>query len=454
MILNREIISKGETYFVEFMENADEALPDEVCAFANASGGKIFIGIADSGFVAGTEISNRARAFLYNMVTRVEPKVEFTIDVVLSDNVFVIAVQEGKDKPYSAPSGYYLRVGRSKVKLARDQLAEYIQREGNVRYDEIIRNDLPLSERFDEAAYEKYITAAGISNALNREAVLENLCCAAKKGNDYVFTNAGALFFRQNEDDAFFPHSAIVCVLYRGLTQAHVLDEQRFDADLVSNIDNALLFLRQNLRVRYGVKSIRREEILELPEPALREAVINAVCHRDYFKTGLNIMVEIYNDRVEITSPGGAPSVINSQNLGSICIRRNPIISGMIHRIDYSRKEGPGIGLIREETAKAGVVGPMFESDTFFRVAFKRSELCAGPANTSDNAPLNTSVNITNKEWEVLNIISDNSNITVHEIAARLGRSRTAISDRISILKKKGFLKREGADKNGYWEII
>jgi ATP-dependent DNA helicase RecG len=162
--------------------------------------------------------------------------------------------------------------------------------------------------------------------------------------------------------------------LYKGITKVHILDAQRYNSDIVRNIDNAVLFLKRNLRTRYEIKTIRRKEILELPEIALKEAVVNAVCHRNYFEKGANIMVEIFDDRVEITSPGGAPSGISNQNFGRISIRRNPIIASLLHRIDYVEKMGTGIGRIREAVAEAGAEEPIFENDTFFRVVFKRSE--------------------------------------------------------------------------------
>jgi ATP-dependent DNA helicase RecG len=373
MIANRDVIlNEGETYIVEFKKSTDKTISDEVCAFANASGGKIYVGITDDNVLVGTDISNRARAILRDTIDKIEPKTDFFIDVDLEDKVFIVTVPEGKDKPYSAPSGYYLRVGAGKIKLTRNQLLAFIQREGNIRYDEIVRSDLPLSKKFNDSAYDKYLEAAGISKVLGREAILENLSCAAEDGGRYVFTNAGALFFRHNDGDIVFEHGAIVCALYKGMTKVHILDVQRYDSDLVSNIDNAVLFLKRNLRTRYEFKTIMRKEILELPEIALKETVVNAVCHRNYFEKGANIMVEIFDDRVEITSPGGAPSGIGIQNFGRISIRRNPIIASLLHRIDYVEKMGTGIGRIREAMAVAGAEDPIFENDAFFRVVFRR----------------------------------------------------------------------------------
>jgi ATP-dependent DNA helicase RecG len=369
------ILSEGESYTVEFKRSPDKSLPDEVCAFANASGGKVYVGITDDNEIVGTDISNRAKAALRDALDKIEPKPDYSIAIDRDLKVFIISVSEGKDKPYTAPSGIHMRMGAGKQKLSRNQILEFIQREGNVRYDEIIREDLPISKKFDEVAYNKFLEMAGISKVMDRGAILENLSCAARINNKAVFTNAGALFFRKNNDDMAFEHSAIVCAVYKGLTKVYILDAQEYNTNIVDNIDNALLFLKRNLRTRYEIKVPRREEILELPEDALKEAVINAVCHRNYFEKGAHTTVEIFDDRVEITSPGGAPSGITDANFGKLSVRRNPIIASLLHRIDYAERMGTGIERMRIAADKAGVEEPTFDRDGFFKVVFLRDEL-------------------------------------------------------------------------------
>ena len=198
---------------------------------------------------------------------------------------------------------------------------------------------------------------------------------AIKVDGKMVFTNAGALFFRKNSDDMAFEHSAIVCAVYKGISKVYILDAQEYNTNIVDNIDSALLFLKRNLRTRYEIKVPRREEILELPEAALKEAVINAVCHRNYFEKGAHTTVEIFDDRVEITSPGGAPSGITDANFGKLSVRRNPIIASMLHRIDYVERMGTGIERMRRAADSAGVEEPSFDRDGFFKVLFTRDEL-------------------------------------------------------------------------------
>ena len=215
---------------------------------------------------------------------------------------------------------------------------------------------------------------AKISDVLEREAILKNLNCAGMSGGKFCFTNAGALFFRVNDEDVVFRHAGIVCALYKGTDKAYILDAKELNGDIVSNVDDAIVFLKKHLRVSYKIEGLRRENILELPEDALREAVVNAICHRDYFEKGARVMVEIFDDRVDIVSPGGVCKGITRENFGTVSITRNSVIASMFFRIDYIEQMGTGIRRMRNAAREANVAEPEFEFTGFFKVTFKRNE--------------------------------------------------------------------------------
>ncbi len=365
------ILSEGESYTIEFKENPDKSLPAEVCAFANASGGKVFIGVDDAGHIVGTNVSNAARSRIQDTINKVEPRLSVHIDVM--DNIIVLTVPEGTHKPYSCPAGFYLRSGPNSQKLDRDNIIEFFQNEDRVRYDEIIREDLPIDERFNEVAYKRYTKTSKISDVLERNVILKNLNCAGMVGGKLCFTNCGALFFRINDEDVLFRHAGVVCALYKGTDKAYILDAKELNGDIVSNVDDAMVFLKKHLRISYKIEGLRRENILELPEDALREAVVNAVCHRNYFEKGARVMVEIFDDRVDIVSPGGVCKGITRENFGTVSITRNSIIASMFYRIDYIEQMGTRIKRMRNATHDANVAAPEFEFTGFFKVTFKRN---------------------------------------------------------------------------------
>jgi len=150
-----------------------------------------------------------------------------------------------------------------------------------------------------------------------------------------------------------YRHAGVVCALYKGTDKVYILDVKELNGDIMSKVDDAMIFLKKHLRMSYKIVSVRRENILELPEGALREAVVNAVCHRDYFEKGARVMVEIFDDRVDIVSPGGVCKGITPENFGTISITRNPNVASLLHRSGYIEQMGTGINRMKNAAKEA-----------------------------------------------------------------------------------------------------
>ena len=455
------ILSEGESYTVEFKENPDKSLPSEVCAFANASGGRIFIGVADDGRVIGTDTGNAARSRIQDTINQIEPNLK--VDIEVRDSIIVITVPEGTRKPYSCAKGFYLRSGPNSQKLERDTIIEFFQNEGRIRYDEIVREDLPVSEQFDESAYRRYIRRAKISEVLDRAAILRNLNCAASVNGTQCFTNAGALFFRKNDEDVLFRHAGIVCALYKGTDKAYILDAKELNGDIVSNVDDAMIFLKKHLRVRYKIESLQRENILELPEDALREAVVNAVCHRDYFEKGARVMVEVYDDRVDIVSPGGTCKGITPENFGTVSITRNSLIASMLYRIGYIEQMGTGIIRMREAAKEANVAVPTFELSGFFKVTFIRStppSPAASDGETVDQRLISDepaidqrltsdgqAIELNDRRQAIAAYLKKHQRVTTTEASALLGLSKVHVRSLLQKMAAEGVIEKVGNNR-------
>lgn len=437
---------------VEFKESADKSLSSEVCAFANASGGRVFIGVDDSGKVVGTETSNVARSRIQDTINQIEPHLNVNIEIV--DGIIVITVPEGPHKPYSCSKGFYLRSGPNSQKLERDSIIEFFQNEGRVRYDEIVREDLLITERFNEPAYKRYIKLAKISDVLEKEAILKNLNCAGVIGDKLCFTNVGALFFRTNDEDVAFRHSGIVCALYKGTDKAYILDAKELNDDIVSNVDDAMLFLKKHLRISYKIETLQRENILELPEDALREAVVNAVCHRDYFEKGARVMVEIYDNRVDIVSPGGACKGITRENFGTVSITRNSILASMLYRIGYIEQMGTGIMRMKNAAKEAKLAEPVFELSGFFKVIFKRNAAVSTAASdkqaiASDWQAIKTS----DRKRLILSYVEEHAQSTASEISELLGLSKGRARAILQEMANDGTIKKVGDNRYAYYVV-
>ena len=183
---------------------------------------------------------------------------------------------------------------------------------------------------------------------------------------------------------------------------------------------------------------MKRVETLEIPEEALREALINAMVHRDYFIQG-RVQIDIYPDRLEITNPGKL--LFDEKDLGEISIARNPIIFDLAHRLHYVEKIGSGIKRIRNL-----VPDVKFEiGSNWFRVVFKRK--VGFPEKFPERFPEKT-------PDKILYLIKNNPQITIKQIAEFLRISDRAVKKWLQKLKKEKKIERVGPAKGGHWEVL
>ncbi len=185
-----------------------------------------------------------------------------------------------------------------------------------------------------------------------------------------------------------------------------------------------------------------RKEQLELPEEALREAIINAIVHRDYFSTG-HIQIDIFLDRIEISNPGGLVKGLAEKDFGKVSLPRNPLIMDLMLRINKVEKIGSGIGRIKDSMKLFGL-GVKFESTGFFTVVLRRV-----------STPLDTpQVEFTELEKKMLLEIQTNPRISRNELAINLGISSDTVKEHIEKLKSKNAIRRIEKTSTGHWEIL
>lgn len=445
-----DLIKTGEGYHLEFKETLDKSFIEEVCAFANSSGGKILIGVSDNGDIKGIKTDNVFLSRIQDTLSQLEPKLN--INVSAADNFIIVDVPEGKEKPYGCSKGFFIRIGPNTQKLTRNEIVSFFQKEGRIRFDELENRKADFNRDFDEAAFKKFIKMASITPAIDRDFLLKNLDCLLENGK---MTNAGVLFFTKSTEFLLL-QATVVCVLYKGTEKLHVLDKKDFRGNMIENIEEAVLFIKRHTNLEYKIEKLRRVEIPDIPEPAVREAVINAVCHRDYFEKGAHVMIEIFDDRVEISNPGGLPSGLDPKDFGTKSVVRNPVIASLLNRADYIEQIGTGINRIKKAVAEHGKGGVEFFYSTFFTVVFeKKDQRKVGEKERVTKKVANrVTKKVTENQGQILKSIDKNPNITTKELSKIIGISDRKIKENIKKLKNAGFLKRIGPAKGGYWEVV
>lgn len=165
-----------------------------------------------------------------------------------------------------------------KTEVNLDDIIEFFQSEGKIRFDEIVIRTVDFQDNLDSKAYNHFIKRSGISHVIGQEDLLLNLDCIKRDHEEHLrYTNAGVLFFTKNPIE-IIKHASVVCALYKGTDKITILDRKAFVGNLIANIEDAFLFLQKHLNLRYEFEGLRRIEILDIPEIALREAIVNAVC--------------------------------------------------------------------------------------------------------------------------------------------------------------------------------
>ena len=226
----------------------------------------------------------------------------------------------------------------------------------------------------DDLDWEKYYEwqqKTGLRHAKDPDEVLLELEAAAETSEGLVLTNAAILMFAA-APERFVPHSYITCALFNGDDGSRVLDRKDIYGNLLKQIDEAVFYLEKNMRVAYkreGTPS--REEIREYPPTAAREAIVNAVMHRDWSMTGANVFVKMFADHLEIQSPGSLPEGIAVDTLGSRSRRRNPVLADIMFRAGVGEKMGTGVSYMRRESILNGNPEPEFLDSDFFSVIFR-----------------------------------------------------------------------------------
>lgn len=448
----QQIIEQGEGYYTEFKRELNSDIKKEMVAFANASGGKIFLGVDDNGHISGVNIDNKLRSEIQQHANDCDPAIEITTTVI--DRVLIIHVPEGKQKPYRSTTGFYLRMGPNSQKMDTDKIAEYVERYGRVRFDERIRKDVHLDSAISEALVDRFIALAGIKNIFqSTNHILQNLGVVKQDDGKNYFTNAGILFFAK-DPASLLPQAVTTCVAYNGTEKVDILDRKDFTQDIIESVEAGLAFLRRHLNEASNIKGLQREDKLEIPLVALREALVNAVAHRDYLETGARIMIEIFSNKVIISNPGGLPPGLNEKDFGKYSLSRNPLISALLLRAGLIEKLGTGVNRIKTLVKQAHLNEPLFSFNDFFAVTFLREGGQTGGAIGGAKGGAKGGANLSEKLSEVLAIIKSNPQISYREVADQLKINYSAAQKHFENLKTKGIIKRIGSAKGGYWEVI
>lgn len=486
--MTMEEILAGESKNVEFKESLPEKsikYMKSVVAFANGVGGKIIFGISDkTNEVVGVDKDNVfgvkdaiANAISDSCAPAIIP--DITLRTIEEKTVIVVEISEGRQRPYyiktlGKEEGVYIRVAGT-TRLADAYMVKELMFEGSNRcFDQNICHDCEISDEDidcfccamkDEAMKN---TRNEVQKASIKDVGKQQLCSwgvlAQKDGKFYptyaytILTGCGAL------------HIATQCGVFKGTTKETFVDRREYTGMLWEQIEEAYQFVLRNIHMGSVFEGIYRQDMYEIPPDAIRELIINAAVHRSYLDHG-NIQIAIYDDRLEITSPGKIPmgQTLERMKEGYSKIRNEALAHAFFY-MNLIEHWGSGIPRIIGKVKAAGLKEPEFiGGDVDLRINIYRGQKkgvdfmqhSVSGIKNADKMPLKANdcrenavkVPINEQEKKIHQFVIENGFITTIQTAELLRIKKRRAREILGKMVEKDWLKKEGASRSTVYII-
>lgn len=462
-----QLIGQREGETLEFKREMPSSpdLAKLVTAFYNTRGGTIAFGVEDEtrrlvgvtspqGIEEGVISILRARCSLDVM-----PSIEF---VSYQGMEFVmVTCPQGARKPYlvSGEAHPYVRVGSSN-REAQDEEVRRLYIEGSEGGFEVLPCRGATVADLSEALAAAYVQRREETSArpldLSWGEALRSLGCLVEQGEVWLPTNAGVMLFVE-DPQRFISHAEVTCVRFKGTDVVTYIDRRDLRGPLYQLVDDAEQFIYRHMKVGRRIEGFMGIEYREYPQEAVREAIVNAVVHRDYSRRGQRIRIFMFDDRIEVYSPGTLPPGVSLEKMRRLepqSVLRNPIIVGVFRDLGSRYIERLGTGIRRMALAMEGhgLPRPRFEEvGSEFRVTL------IGPGERfMDEVTVRPAwaKGLSERQVEAVLYAGKYGQITTAEYRDLVGVSDVTAYRDLKDLCKKGLLVRHGKGRGTYYTLI
>ncbi|MCX7838281.1 MAG: putative DNA binding domain-containing protein [Anaerolineae bacterium] len=375
----RALYRQGQSETVAFeVENVSlTRLAETLAAFANTNGGIVLLGIdPNSGAMRGIRDADAATDKALAAGLRCEPPLilprpeRVTLD---EKEILVIQVAPGLPHAYGLRGKYLARSGKKNVALGPRQLRQLLRERGEANFESLPVSSASLDD-LDSALVEKYAALFLGDASLKKDAIIEVLArrgCLVKDDREWRPTVSGYLLFGRDPQRAF-PSAEILLARYAGKQMDDEFLREVIRGPLPEQIRRAETWLMANMRKGARLDAFQREERTEYPLPAVREAIVNAVAHRDYAIRGDEIRVLMFSDRIEVYSPGRLPGHVTVENIVEERYSRNEVIVQVLADLGFVERLGYGIDRMIRQMREWGLPAPRFaETTNGFKVTLR-----------------------------------------------------------------------------------
>lgn len=437
-------MQKIETNRIENKEQLNEDFEQEVIAFLNyKEGGIIYVGIDKNGQVVGVENTDLTQLQIKDRIkNNIQPSTlglfDVTMETIDDKDVIKVVISSGTEKPYylrkkgRTPEGCYIRIGSSKERMTFDMIDEMYARRVKNSLKEIESPRQDLSFRQLKIYYEE--------NGMKlNDNFAKNLNLLTNEGkynyNAYLLADENTV--------------SIKVVKYLGTDKMDLVKNQEYGYRCIITATQRILDRLDAENTTYAkIEYFGRKEQEMIDSSALKEAVINAIVHNDY-SYGNSPIIELYSDRVEITSAGGLPQQLSKEDFfRGVTAPRNQELIRVFKDVDLIENIGSGILRILKAYDKNSFIF----MDNFLRVSFKYKE---NPFEyDQETTQENYQKQLSEIQDKIISLIKNNPKVTQKEMAEMLDISREKVKYHIAVLKENNIIKREGSTKKGNWKIL
>lgn len=445
-----------ETEILEFKKSTSEikeAIISIVAILNKHHKGELYFGIKNNGEVIGQIIGKDTIRDISRAVSNaVEPKTYPTIEQVNIKGKTCIKVDfNGDDVSYYAYGRVYMRVGDEDKKLGPREIEKVIVKKhrNNFRW-EIQISDNTIKD-ISIKTVKDYVKRANLAGRIdykydNIKNVLRKL--GLIRGNKFL-NAAQVLFSRKNNLEVQF-------AVFAGIDKVTFLDIKQFKSDIFNLLEKSEEYIKERINWHVEIKGLQRQEIPEVPIDAIREALVNSLCHRDYFAPESN-KIAIFKNRIEIWNPGNFPEGLTPQDFikgKEQSVLKNPLIADVLYKSKEIEKWGSGLKRIYDECRinKSKIEFKILK--TGFMVVFYRKEISKDSNVVSGRLTQKPPRNRPETAQKIIEVLLKNPYTTRQELANIVGLTEDSIKHRLVDLKNKNIIKRIGADRGGYWKVV
>lgn len=462
-------IKAGESVNIEFKREVpkkSEKYIKSVIAFANTAGGKIVIGVDDETHeIVGVD-KNEVFKIMDGITNTISdmcyPQIfpNIGVDTIDEKCVIVIEIYPGASRPYYIKSlgkveGTYIRVSGTS-RPADEAILKDLELQGTHHsFDEMVCVEQKYSALQAEglcAAIKSYMVGAAKTKSEKekvKDVTVQNLInWGVIKNVDGTLAPTNAFVLLTNNT---FPFAKIQCALFKGTERVVFIDKRDFEGPLYEQIEEAYEFVLKHINLGAEISGLVRTDAYELPTEAIREAIVNATTHRNFLDRAC-VQVAVYDDRVEVTSPGmlcGGLTIEQIKEGGSKI--RNRCIAEVFCRMKIIESWGTGIKRMFSSCKEYGVREPeLLEIGDSFRVNLYRPSYSA----VHQSSPKSSPKDVNQTQQKILDMILENPKITQTVMAEKLDITPRAVKKNIKELVEKGLVERAGSARKGYWKCL